>query len=153
MLIRNVSSADHEALADRLIDIEAARSGGLAPAETRARLSKALPLALSSEGTELLVSLDRDGRIQGYGSFHLAPLLFLTGPEPYLTALLIRPSARGIGTELLDEARTRAIAKGCSRFSLLNDRDIESYQRGLYEKHGWEERSNMANSIVCLPTS
>lgn len=155
MSIREARISDREELVELLCEIEATKPAGRAPSETRARLESALPLAVESSATVLLVSVSGAGAIQGYCSFHLAPFLFLAGSEAYLTELFVRPSSRGlgIGTQLLEEAQRRAEERGCSRLSLLNDRKIESYQRGFYEKHGWEEREDMANFIFRLATA
>ena len=45
---------------------------------------------------------------------------------------------------------TKVLRRDCSRLSLLNNRQRESYQRGFYAKNGWEERSDLVNFIKKL---
>jgi hypothetical protein len=47
--------------------------------------------------------------------------------------------------------KEEAKSRGCSRLSLLNMRDRESYQRAFYAKDGWEERTDAANFVFDLP--
>jgi GNAT superfamily N-acetyltransferase len=95
------------------------------------------------------------GELAGYLSVHWLPYLFLPGPEGYISELFVRPEARGqgIGSRLLEAAREEAEARGCTRLSLLNMRNRESYLRGFYGQHGWEERPDAANFILRLPGS
>jgi GNAT superfamily N-acetyltransferase len=63
--------------------------------------------------------------------------------------LFVASDARGqgIGTRLLEAVKSEAATRNCSRLSLLNMRDRESYQRAFYAKDGWEERTVAANFI------
>jgi GNAT superfamily N-acetyltransferase len=67
--------------------------------------------------------------------------------------LFLRPSARGqgLGAELLETVKAEARERGAFRLSLLNNRSRESYERGFYQKHSWEERQIMANFIYRMP--
>jgi GNAT superfamily N-acetyltransferase len=151
-MIREALKSDSEALVNLLCEIESARAMGRSPVEVRVRLERALPVAVAASESIVLVSVNEDQALNGYCSIHIVPFLILAGPEAYLTELFVRPSSRGlgIGSQLLDEAKHRAQRRGCSRLSLLNDRDIESYQRGFYEKHGWTQRESMANFVLPL---
>jgi GNAT superfamily N-acetyltransferase len=62
----------------------------------------------------------------------------------------VAAQGRGIGTLLLEEIKREGLERGCSRLSLLNMRNRESYQRGYYRKVGWEERENAANFVLLL---
>jgi hypothetical protein len=47
-------------------------------------------------------------------------------------------------------AKEEAKKRRCSRLSLLNLRNRESYQRGFYKKQGWTEREHVANFVFPL---
>jgi hypothetical protein len=49
---------------------------------------------------------------------------------------------------LLEAVKGEAATRNCSRLSLLNMRDRESYQRAYYTKDGWQERSDAANFVL-----
>lgn len=51
------------------------------------------------------------------------------------------------GCRLLDAIEFKAKETGCFRFSLLNLRERESYQRRFYAKRNWVERKNAAKMI------
>ena len=92
------------------------------------------------------------GEVLGYAAGHLLPYLFLSCPEGYISELFVLAKGRamGIGTRLLEEVKTEARERGCSRLRLLNSRRRESYKRGYYRKLGWEERKEMADFIFTL---
>ncbi len=91
----------------------------------------------------------------GYAAVHWLPYLFMPGPEGFVSELFIDDEARGqgIGTKLLESVKQEAQARGCTRLSLINLRDRESYQRGFYAKLGWQERPDAANFILRLKQS
>ena len=78
--------------------------------------------------------------------------MFLPGPSAYLSELFVLPAARGrgIGTELLEHVIAGAKTRKASRIMLNNNREKDSYERGFYLKHGFEERSTMANFSLKL---
>ena len=88
----------------------------------------------------------------GYISVHWLPYLFLEGPEGYISELFIRDNQRGkgIGGKLLSIVKEEAMERGCSRLSLLNGHNRESYERNFYLKKGFIERDKMANFILKL---
>jgi GNAT superfamily N-acetyltransferase len=88
----------------------------------------------------ILVAVLADGTIAGYSAVHWFPALS-RGIDGYISELFVHPSmsGRGIGTLLLDTIKEQASRKGCSRLILMNRRDRESYRRGFYASHGWEE--------------
>ena len=63
----------------------------------------------------------------------------MAGPEGYVSELFVAASARGqgVGTQLLEVAKTEAVEHGCSRLLVLNRRNRHSYERDFYQKRGW----------------
>jgi len=90
--------------------------------------------------------------VAGYIAIHWLPYLILPGPEGFVSELFVAPAARGrgLGSRLLAAAVAEARARGCSRLGLLNNRHRESYERGFYARHGWQERDDMANFVLNL---
>ncbi|MFN2203311.1 MAG: GNAT family N-acetyltransferase [Caldilineaceae bacterium] len=114
--------------------------------ETTASVSAALAKINASDDHTLYVAIGADGRLLGYTAVHWIPDLFLPGPEGYLSELFVVEAARGqgIGGALLDAVTVEAQRRGGSRLQLINFRHRESYRRGFYAKHGWEERPTAA---------
>ncbi|MBK9926397.1 MAG: GNAT family N-acetyltransferase [Anaerolineales bacterium] len=119
---------------------------------TQERVHKHLTLCLSDDSHLILVAQAENGEVAGYCAVHWLPYLLLTGPEGYVSELFIWDEFRGqgIGGQLLDAVKVEAEKRGCSRLMLLNMRKRDSYQRGFYPKHGWEERPDAANFIFPL---
>lgn len=93
------------------------------------------------EGTHtILVAVLPDGTAVGYSAVHWFPAL-ARGMDGYVSELFVHPSVsgRGIGTLLLDSIKEHAARRNCERLILMNRRDRESYRRGFYASHGWEE--------------
>jgi GNAT superfamily N-acetyltransferase len=88
----------------------------------------------------ILVAELADGTVAGYSAIHWFPAL-ARGIDGYVSELFVHPamSDRGIGTLLLDSIKVHAARRGCARLILMNRRDRESYRRGFYASHGWEE--------------
>jgi GNAT superfamily N-acetyltransferase len=118
------------------------------PEATSVRVARHLALCLADDSHSVYVAVN-EGEITGYVSVHWLPYLILSGPEGYISELFIAESARGqgVGAQLLEVAEAEARQRGCSRLMLLNMRQRESYQRGFYAKHGWEERPDAANFL------
>lgn len=153
MPIREATEADAPGIAVVLHDITELSAVINRPfEETCEQVVRGLAIAVPSTSSVVLVATAEDGAIVGYCSAHWVPLLFLSGPEGYITELFVRQSHRslGVGTALLEEVRRRAQLLGCSRLSLLNARDREAYRRSFYAKHQWQERERMANFILPL---
>lgn len=95
---------------------------------------------------------EKDNKILGYASVHWLPYLFLNGPEGYISELFINEVERGKGTgrSLIETIKKEAVDRGCSRLSLLNGRNRDSYGRNFYRKCGFVERSQLANFIIKL---
>jgi GNAT superfamily N-acetyltransferase len=60
--------------------------------------------------------------------------------------LFIREAARdkGLGGRFLAAIEVEGKRRGCTRLLLFNRKERESYQRGFYPNHGWEERDDAA---------
>ncbi len=115
-------------------------------------MTRALETIIAGDAHTLLVAAGDEGQLLGYAAVHWIPDLFLPGPEGYLSELFVDPDARGlgIGGALLDAIVSKARDRGCSRLQLINFRHRESYVRGFYAKHGWEERPTAANFALYL---
>ena len=102
---------------------------------------------------KLLVA-ESEANIVGYAAVHWLPCLFLPGPDGYLSELFVAPAARGraVGTRLLHAVYSEAERRGCTRLTLINRRDRESYARSFYAKHGWVEQPEAARFSYTLKT-
>ena len=111
-----------------------------------------ISLCLKDDSHSLYVAEGDDNNILGYASVHWLPYLFLDGPEGYISELFIRSEARGkgVGRKPLETIKEEAKRRGCSRLSLLNGKNRESYERNFYQKQGFIERDQMANFICKL---
>jgi ribosomal protein S18 acetylase RimI-like enzyme len=151
MLIREAVESDAMGIAQVVKQISEVQSvAGVTTEDIRDRIARGLSLVARSETSTVLVGAGDDGAIAGYCAVHWVPFLFLSGGEAYITELFVRPSDRsyGLGSLLLREVENRSRQRGCSRLSLLNSRDRESYKRGFYTKRNWVERGQMANFIL-----
>lgn len=110
-----------------------------APIET---LTMALEAVLSRpERTVLLVEdSDLPGLI-GMASLTASVQLRLAALVVVIDELVVRASARGrgVGSLLLREVRKVATSLGAVRIELHTNRARESYRRGFYGSHGFEE--------------
>jgi GNAT superfamily N-acetyltransferase len=151
--IRRAIQPDSAALADlvRALGLYA-HINNEPPEATHERVARHLALDLADDSHSTYVAASDRGEIVGYIAVHWLPYLILVGPEGYVSELFIAESARGqgIGAQLLEVAEAEARQRGCARLMLLNMRQRESYQRGFYAKHGWEERPNAANFVRYL---
>lgn len=79
--------------------------------------------------------------------------MILAGHEGYISDLFVRESDRGkgIGRMLVEAVKEQATERGCTRLSVVNGRNRESYRRGFYQKLGWRERDEVINFILQLP--
>ena len=116
------------------------------------RISKHLELCLVDNSHSIYVAENDEEQIVGYTSVHWIPYILLKCPEGFISELFIHPrfQGNGIGNKLLSVVKQEAMERGCSRLSLLNPRDRESYKREFYKKSGWREREKMANFIYEL---
>ncbi len=113
------------------------------------KLKKYLEFCLADNSHSMYVLEDNNKIILAYISVHWLPYLFLEGPEGFISELFIRDNQRGkgIGTKLLNKVKEEAKERGCSRLSLLNGKNRESYERRFYQKQGFIERDQMMNFI------
>jgi len=151
--IRKATENDVPAIADILRSQQTfAHINQEPPANTEQRIRHHFNLCVASPSHSIYVAEETTGRVVGYAAVHWLPYLLLAGPEGYVSELFVHVAAqdRGIGTLLLDEIRRAGQERGCSRLSLLNMRNRESYRRGYYRKVGWEERENAANFVLLL---
>jgi GNAT superfamily N-acetyltransferase len=116
------------------------------PAQTQAHIANELSLCQADNSHAVFVARTAGKQVAGYVSVHWVPTLIHAGPDGYISELFIRENGRGqgIGTRLLETVEAEAVRLGCTRLMLLNMRQRESYQRGYYSKHGWEERPQAA---------
>jgi GNAT superfamily N-acetyltransferase len=122
------------------------------PAETRQQIVHELRLCQADDSHAVFVAKAADAAVLGYVTVHWVPYLMHSGPDGYISELFIRERARGqgIGARLLEAVEAEARRHGCNRLMLLNLRQRESYERGFYSKHGWEERPQAATFMKIL---
>jgi len=122
------------------------------PAETREQIANELRLCQADDSHAVFVARGTGEMVLGYVAVHWVPYLMHSAPDGYISELFIRESGRGqgIGARLLDAVEAEALRHGCKRLMLLNMRQRESYQRGFYAKHGWEERPQAATFMKML---
>lgn len=153
MNIRKVKESDYNQLIDLLNNIGWFSETLSRPKELlKDKFFKDISLCLKDDSHSLYVAEGHENNILGYASVHWLPYLFLDGPEGYISELFIRGEERGkgIGGKLLDTIKEEAKRRGCSRLSLLNGRNRESYERNFYQRQGFIERDQMANFICKL---
>lgn len=121
-------------------------------AETRDRVRRHLAQCLQDDSHSVYIAEDREQGLIAYAAVHWLPYLFLKGPEGFVSELFVSQAARGqgVGARLLEAVKAEARQRGCARLSLINMRNRESYQRGFYEKQGWDERPDVANFVHLL---
>jgi N-acetylglutamate synthase-like GNAT family acetyltransferase len=111
-----------------------------------------LERAQESGTSSVFVSLNDEQRVVAYCAVHWVPFLFMKGGEAYVTELFVDQAfaGGGLGAALMNHVIDESRRRGCSRLSLLNDRDAQSYQRAFYAKQGFTERPAMANFVLKL---
>ena len=107
---------------------------------TEQHVARMLELAARDDCNMVLVAERNNGLVIGYLAVHWFPNL-MRGLDGYVSELFVHPdeAGQGVGSRLLETVRTHAVKRGCTRMLLMNRRIRESYQRGFYAKHGWEE--------------
>jgi GNAT superfamily N-acetyltransferase len=113
--------------------------------ETERRVARQLALCAANGDHTVLVAEDEIGQIVGYLVAHWFPNM-LKGGDGYVSELFIRGAARGkgLGGRFLATIEEEGMRRGCTRLMLFNRKERESYQRGFYQSHGWEERDDTA---------
>ena len=150
MHIRKMTQADTPAIDAILRDVGHFPYFQKTPFEETIRtITTHLTMCLADNSHSMFVAENDDGVVVGYTAVHWIPYLLLKGPDGYVSELFVAASERGkgIGAQLLEVVKAEGRQRGCSRLSLLNLRERESYQRGFYKKQGWTERENMANFV------
>lgn len=119
-------------------------------AQTQSRVAERIRQAAADENTLLVAEHEQRG-VVGYVAVHWFVSL-LRGNEGYISELFLRPgeTGHGIGGRLLEGVRDQALKRGSVRLMLMNRRTRESYQRGFYVKHGWEESQDGAFFTLSL---
>jgi GNAT superfamily N-acetyltransferase len=110
------------------------------PASTEQHVARMLELAARDDCNTVLVAERTNGTVVGYLAVHWFPHL-MRGMDGYISELFVHPdeTGKGTGSRLLEAVHTYAVERGCNRLLLMNRRIRESYRRGFYAKHGWEE--------------
>lgn len=117
---------------------------------TELRIRLHLELADADDSHTVLVAEDEEIGVAGYISVHWLPYLLLSGPEGFVSEIFVREEARGkgVGTALMNDVRELAVAKRCSRLSLLSNRERGPREKDFYLRFGFEERPEMANMVL-----
>jgi GNAT superfamily N-acetyltransferase len=152
MIIRKVKESDYEQLIDLLINIGWFNELLIGSRESlNQKFLNDIRQCLADKSHSFYVA-EESNYILGYASVHWLPYLFLNGPEGYISELFVRSEGRGkgIGEKLLETIKVEAKKRGCSRLSLLNGKNRESYERKFYQKQGFTERDKMSNFIFKL---
>lgn len=152
MTIRACQQTDAPALAALLHKLEGLSTIGAETLEvTQARIEKHLARIIASDEHTLLVAVE-DENLTGYVSVHWHPTFLQADGEGFISELFVHPDYRmkGLGSRLVDQVKSEAVARGCSRLSLLNMKHKKSYERNFYGTRGWEERSYAANFVLNL---
>lgn len=152
LTIRTVTPDDSLTLARFLLALNyfsALEGVSMEAAELRVAQNIAACLANNSHSVYVAVT---DAAIVGYVAVHWLPCLYMPGPEGFISELFVGGAARGqgIGATLLDTVMDEARQRGCARLELVNMKQRDSYVRGFYSKHGWEERPEAANFVFRL---
>jgi GNAT superfamily N-acetyltransferase len=150
---RKAVETDMPAIAEILRELGFfARINAEPAAATEQRVRHHFDLCCRNDDHSIYVAENDRDEVVGYAAVHWLPYLLLSGLEGYVSELFVRPSAQGqgVGTLLLDVMKEEGEARGCSRLSLLNMRNRDSYRRGFYKKAGWQEREHAANFVLPL---
>lgn len=120
--------------------------------ECRKDTERVLKSIIQSRDRVMMVARDEQDGVIGYVAMHFVPYLIFRGEEGYLTELFVMSSYcdRGIGSMLLDAVVNEAQDRGCKRLHLINSKARDSYKRGFYSKHGWQERDYRASFVLEL---
>jgi GNAT superfamily N-acetyltransferase len=105
----------------------------------------------AANSDRLVLLAEIENRVIGYAAVTWLRPMF-SGLEGYVSELFIRSDAggQGAGTALLKAVKSAATTLGCSRLTLVNLKDRESYKRGFYTSRGWEERPNTVRFVLAL---
>ncbi|HZR42332.1 MAG TPA: GNAT family N-acetyltransferase [Ktedonobacteraceae bacterium] len=118
---------------------------------TQAQVTDRIKQCHTEKQHTLLVAEHGQRGVVGYVAVHWFVSL-LRGNEGYVSELFLHPTetGHGIGGRLLDSVNEYALKRGCTRLMLMNRRIRESYRRGFYTKHGWQESQDGAFFTLTL---
>lgn len=153
MTIRPAVREDAAALADILTSV--GTFDAVLPAGKAARVERVaanLDRLVGVPGRDTLVADVADFGVAGFLNMHCQPCLALDGSEGFVSELFIHADCQGksLGGALLAEAERLARERGWWRLHLVNHRERESYRRGFYAGHGWQERKPMVDFVRLL---
>jgi GNAT superfamily N-acetyltransferase len=123
--------------------------------EAEQHVAQQLTYCLSDDSHTILVAERVMGgevrKVVGYLAAHWYSNL-VRGGDGYISELFIHPdeTGKGVGGQLLRTIEAYARQRQCTRLLLMNRRDRESYRRGFYRKHGWQEVSEGAYFVRSL---
>lgn len=125
---------------------------GLSESGSIEQVAAHLATVLADDSHTLFVATHPQNGVIGYVAAHWLPYLFMSGAEGFVSELFVDDVARGkgVGSKLLNAIEVEARTRNCSRLQLVNFRHRESYERGFYEKQGWEERPLAASFAKSL---
>lgn len=107
---------------------------------TEQHVARLLEMEIGDACNTVLVAEYPGETVVGYLAVHWFPHL-MRGMDGYISELFVHPdeTGKGVGSKLLEVVHAYAVKRGCTRLLLMNRRIRESYRRGFYAKHGWEE--------------
>jgi GNAT superfamily N-acetyltransferase len=149
MNIRNAKPEDARAIAELLCNIDDHPHWKALGVE---KLEPTVRDGLEWSNPERLVLVaELENRVVGYGVVYWQQLLF-SRKEAYISELFVHSdvSGKGIGTALLKRIEVEAVAQYCRRLTLVNFKDVASYQRGFYASRGWTEQENTVRFALNL---
>lgn len=151
--IRPAAMGDAPALADILTSVGTFEL--VLPEEAAARTGRVaenLKRLIGVPGHDTLVAEVANFGVAGFLNMHCQPCLALDGSEGFVSELFVHADChgQGVGGTLLAEAERLARERGWWRLHLVNNRDRESYRRGFYAGHGWQERAPMVDFVRLL---
>lgn len=152
LTIRPVTPDDAPPLAQFLLDLQFFSALQNVTIEiAAARVAQNIAACLADKSHSVYLALNEQ-MIVGYVAVHWLPCLYMPGPEGFISELFVGEGTRGqgIGAKLLDTVIAEARQRGCARLELVNMKHRDSYLRGFYSKHGWEERPIAANFVYVL---
>jgi N-acetylglutamate synthase-like GNAT family acetyltransferase len=149
MNIRTAQISDARAIAELLVNIDDHPHWKALGVE---KLEPTVRDGLGWNNPERLVLVaELENRVVGYGVVYWQQLLF-SRKEAYISELFVHSdvSGKGIGTALLKRMEVEAVAQHCRRLTLVNFKDVASYQRGFYASRGWTEQENTVRFALNL---
>jgi ribosomal protein S18 acetylase RimI-like enzyme len=147
LTIRKGKSSDIDALISVIRNIGWHRTES--PDETLKNHFHQVVKSYDNEDHDLFVAV-KSNKVVGYLVVHWFHYLIFEGNEGHISELFIDPawSNQGIGSALLDIAKSEGLKRKSYRLSLVNNKSRESYLRKFYQKNGFRERDHMASFVL-----